>query len=101
MENRGSMSQAVAYIPAASEPQPQQVQQQQVQSSAQMTGPSVLSRVIRTAWTIVCFLVFCGFSFFLGWHMKGWHFSAYYEAPNASYVGAKPVAEVPNNGNAG
>jgi hypothetical protein len=48
-----------------------------------------IENAVRIAWTMLCFLVFCGFSFFLGWHLKGWHFSAYYEGPNVDVVGAK------------
>ena len=67
----------------------------QAQAQAQPTAPKSpgwMEKGIRTAWTVLCFLVFCGFSFFLGWHLKGWHFTAYYDAPgNGSYLGAKPA----------
>jgi hypothetical protein len=53
-----------------------------------------MEKGIRAAWTALCFIVFCGFSFFLGYYLKGWHFSAYYDAPGGgSYLGAKPMQQ--------
>lgn len=54
-----------------------------------------MMNVIRAIWTALCFTVFCGFSFFLGWHMRGWHFSAYYEAPSVDLMGAKTAYHAP------
>jgi hypothetical protein len=50
---------------------------------------------VRIIWTMMCFSVFCGFSFFLGWHLRGWHFSAYYEAPDVDMLGAKTAYHAP------
>ena len=54
-----------------------------------------VENMIRIAWTMTCFVVFCGFSFFLGWHLRGWHFSAYYEAPTVDLMGAKTAYHAP------
>jgi hypothetical protein len=80
-------------------------QDQQSQSQTEPQKPSWIQQgieqFVRPSWTVLCFLVFCGFSFFLGWHSRGWHFSAYYEAPSVDLVGAKtayhaqPVTQPP------
>ena len=76
---------------------PQQDQQAQPQAEPQKPASIRIGfeNVIRIAWTMTCFLVFCGFSFFLGWHLRGWHFSAYYEAPTVDLVGAKTAYHAP------
>jgi hypothetical protein len=75
---------------------PQEGQAQPTQQQQPVKEPGWLQthmeKTRRAAWTALCFVVFCGFSFFLGWHLKGWHFSAYYDAPGGSYLGAKPAA---------
>ncbi len=76
-----------------------QQEQAQPQPQAEPQKPAGIrpsfENVIRIAWTMTCFLVFCGFSFFLGWHLRGWHFSAYYEAPTVDLVGAKTAYHAP------
>jgi|GEM_PF-5261745 len=98
VESRSEMTQAVVYAaPAGQSPIPQ-TPQPMAEPQKQSIGETVKSKTnqfIHGAWTVLCFLIFCGFSFFMGWHLKGWHFSAYYEAPaGGSYIGAKPVTQI-------
>ena len=75
-----------------------QQEQAQGQPQSEPRKPGMLPGMegfFRAVWTMTCFTVFCGFSFFLGWHLRGWHFSAYYEAPAVDLMGAKTAYHAP------
>jgi len=93
---RPDMAQAVVYTTPPvqqTNPAPQQQPEPQKQSWGEVAKAKTNS-FIHGAWTVLCFVVFCGFSFFMGWHSRGWHFSAYYDSPSVSYVGAKPETQI-------
>lgn len=90
-EQRPSM----LYVQQTGAPQEQAQPQQQTEPQNPSWLQQGVEQFIRPAWTVLCFLVFCGFSYFLGWHMRGWHFSAYYEAPTVDLMGAKTAYHAP------
>lgn len=86
---------SMLYVQPGPTPEKQAQDQQVTPTPAKPPGwfQTNLEKTTRAAWTVLCFLVFCGFSFFLGWHLKGWHVSAWYDAPGGgSYLGAKPAS---------
>lgn len=64
------------------------------------SGPNFIERAVHSVWTGLCFAVFGGFCLMLGWHLRGWHFTAYYISsdappPVAPTIAARPIEGTP------